>query len=53
VPFLIVEEHVRIEGTKKLSLVEPAKKQRLIDTYVPCTKRADHPLMGWSGTGCY
>src|SRR6056297_69255 len=50
VRLLIVEKHIGLIGTQEFGFIQPAKKDRLVDTNIPGPERANDALMGWRRT---
>ena len=53
VPLLIIEEHISVKSLQKLTLVQAAQEQRLIDSDVPGSQGTHYPFMGRCGTRCH
>lgn len=51
VPLLVIEKDVGTKGGEEVSLGKPAEEERLVDTNIPVTERADHTLVGRRATG--
>lgn len=51
-PLLIFKENIGAERLEEFTLIQPRKKERLVDTDVPCPQGADNPLMGGRATRC-